>query len=314
MSDSRTGARGQAQLALLAATGLILAATLAGGCGSSTEKYQGPTPAPGAIKVVTTTTFLADMVVQVGREHVSVTSLVPQGGDVHTFDPRPSTAWALSDARLVFANGLGLDDWLSQLAADVGTGAPIVRLGEGLAGVSYISEGGVVNPHLWLDVSYAALYAGRIASALEQADPANAEAYRSAGQAYASRLADLDGWARDQLAAIPAANRRIVSYHDALPYFCRAYGLEVVGTVVPAPGQDPSPQEVQALLDAIQANHVRAIFSESQFNPDLAHTLAAEAGVSVVSDLYTDTLGDPPANTLEGMIRWDVEQMVEALQ
>jgi ABC-type Zn uptake system ZnuABC Zn-binding protein ZnuA len=297
-----------------AAIGLLLAGAIGGGCSSSSQVYQGPTPLPGAIKVVTTTTFLADMVVQVGREHVSVTSLVPQGGDVHTFDPRPSTAWALGEAQLIFANGLGLDDWLSQLAADVGTGAPIVRLAENLSGVDYIVEDGATNPHLWLDVSYAKLYAERIAAALEQADPANADFYRSGGEAYAARLADLDAWARAELAAIPQANRRIVSYHDALPYFCRAYGLEVIGTVVAAPGQDPSAGEIQDLVDAIRANGVKAIFAESQFRPDLAETIAAETGAKVVTDLYTDTLGDPPANTYEGMIRWDVDRMVGALQ
>lgn len=299
---------------MVAGAGLFVSALLAGGCSRPAVRYEGPTPAPGAIKVVTTTSFLADMVVQVGGEHVAVTSLVPRGGEVHTFDPRPSTAWALSEARLVLANGLGLDDWLAQLAADVGTGAPIVRLGEGLPGATYITEGRVVNPHLWLDVGNAERYAERIEATLEKIDPVNSADYRSRGQVYVARLADLDSWARAQLGAIPAANRRIVSYHDALPYFCRAYGLEVIGTVVSAPGQDPSAREVQTLLDAIRKNHVRAIFSEAQFSPDLARTIGSETGASVVSNLYTDTLGDPPASTFEGMIRWDVTHIVEALQ
>ena len=284
------------------------------GCGRVADTYPGPTPLPGALTVVTTTTFLADMVRQVGGEHVSVTSLVPKGGDVHTFDPRPSEAWALSNARLVFANGLGLDDWLTQLAADVGTDGPIVRLGQDLGGVSYIVEDGRTNPHLWLDVAYGELYVDRIETALATADPANASAYRAGHDAYQARLAALDTWARDQIAALPKANRRIVSYHDALPYFCRAYGLTVIGNVVAAPGQDPSAQEIQALIDAIRANGVRAIFSEAQFNPELAQTIASEAGATVVSDLYTDTLGDSPADTYEGIVRWDVNHIEEALR
>jgi len=106
---------------LLAVALVAAAVTAAGGCARTPDTYAGPTPLPGALNVVTTTTFIADMVRQVGGEHVSVLSLVPKGGEVHTFDPRPSEAWALSSARLVFANGLGLDDWLTQLAADVGT-------------------------------------------------------------------------------------------------------------------------------------------------------------------------------------------------
>lgn len=299
---------------LLAVALVAAAVTAAGGCARTPDTYAGPTPLPGALNVVTTTTFIADMVRQVGGEHVSVLSLVPKGGEVHTFDPRPSEAWALSSARLVFANGLGLDDWLTQLAADVGTDGPIVRLGENLPGVDYIIEDGQTNPHLWLDVANAEKYVDRIGAALATVDPANTAAYRAGRDAYRARLADLDAWARGQIAALPAANRRIVSYHDALPYFCRAYGLTVVGNVVAAPGQDPSVQEVQRLIDSIRTNGVRAIFSEAQFNPELARTIASEAGARVVSDLYTDTLGDSPADTYEGLVRWDVAHIAEALR
>ena len=299
---------------LLAVALVAAAVTAAGGCARIPDTYAGPTPLPGALNVVTTTTFIADMVRQVGGEDVSVLSLVPKGGEVHTFDPRPSEAWALSSARLVFANGLGLDDWLTQLAADVGTDGPIVRLGENLPGVNYIVENGQTNPHLWLDVANAEKYVDRIGAALATVDPANTAAYRAGRDAYRARLADLDAWARGQIAALPAANRRIVSYHDALPYFCRAYGLTVVGNVVAAPGQDPSVQEVQRLIDSIRTNGVRAIFSEAQFNPELARTIASEAGAQVVSDLYTDTLGDSPADTYEGIVRWDVAHIAEALR
>ena len=309
-----TWVRGPVVRRLLAVALVAAAVTGASGCARTADAYVGPTPLPGALDVVTTTTFLADMVRQVGGAHVSVLSLVPKGGEVHTFDPRPSEAWALSSARLVFGNGLGLDDWLTQLAADVGTDGPIVHLGVDLPGVDYIIENGQTNPHLWLDVANAEKYVDRIEAALVTADPGNAAAYRAGHDAYEARLAELDAWARTQLAALPAGNRRIVSYHDALPYFCRAYGLTVVGNVVSAPGQDPSVQEVQRLIDSIRSNGVRAIFSEAQFNPELARTIASEAGASVVSDLYTDTLGDSPADTYEGLVRWDVAHIAEALR
>src|SRR5450756_407210 len=87
---------------LLAVALVAAAVTAASGCARTPDTYAGPTPMPGALNVVTTTTLLADMVRQVGGQHVSVLSLVPKGGEVHTFDPRPSEAWALSSARLVF--------------------------------------------------------------------------------------------------------------------------------------------------------------------------------------------------------------------
>ena len=97
------------------------------------------------------------------------------------------------------------------------------------------------------------------------------------------------------------------------PYFAKAYGLEIVGTVIDAPGQDPSAGEIAALIDAIRSTGATALFGEAQFNPELARTIAEEAGITVVTDLYTDSLGDPPAGTYEGMIRWDADRVAGAL-
>jgi manganese/iron transport system substrate-binding protein len=104
-----------------------------------------------------------------------------------------------------------------------------------------------------------------------------------------------------------------VSFHDAFPYFAAAYGLEVVGTIVDAPGQDPSAGEIARLIKVVRESGVRAVLAEAQFSPDLARTIAAETGVVVVTDLYTGSLGDPPIDTFEGLIRWDVERIVAGL-
>jgi manganese/iron transport system substrate-binding protein len=297
----------------------LLVAALTAACGNSAEPGTstavGPTAEGNAVRVVATTTVLADMVRQAGGTRVSVTSLVPPGGEVHTFDPTPSDLAAVADADLVVMNGLGLDDWLATIVADSGTDATLVRLGEDLDGVEYLAgeEGEAVNPHLWLDVEYGMRYVERIGEALESADPANADAYERGASDYLARLEELDRWATEQLGAIPEADRRIVSFHEAFPYFAAAYGLEIVGTVVDAPGQDPSAGEIASLVEAIRASGARAVFSEAQFDPELAETVAREAGVTVERNLYNDSLGEPPADTYEGLIRWDVERVVEAL-
>jgi manganese/iron transport system substrate-binding protein len=283
------------------------------GPGSST----GPTPAPDALDVVATTTVLADMVRQVGGTHVDVASLVPPGGEVHTFDPTPDDIAHVADAGLIVMNGLGLDDWVGGLARDSGSTAPIVKLGVDLDGVDYLAgedEGEPVNPHLWMNVAYAINYVERIGEQLAIADPAHAADYGAATEAYVARLRDLDAWAGREIAALPEADRRIVSFHEAFPYFAAAYGLEIVGTVVAVPGQDPSAGEIAALIDAIRASGATALFSEAQFNPQLAETIADEAGVTVETNLYNDSLGDPPVDTYEGMIRWDVEKVVAAIR
>jgi ABC-type Zn uptake system ZnuABC Zn-binding protein ZnuA len=277
-----------------------------------------PTPAPDALRVVATTTVLADLVAQVGGTNVSVVSLVPPGGEVHTFDPSPSDVVLVGDAQLVVINGLGLDDWLAAIVTDAGSSAPIVRLGEDLPGVAYLTghdPGGdePVNPHLWLDVAHARAYVARIAGALAAADPADAAAYEAGAAAYDARLATLDEGIQAAISAVPEANRRVVSFHEAFPYYAAAYGLEIVGVIVAAPGQDPSAGEVAALVDEIRRSGARAVFAEAQFSPDLAETVAAEAGVTVVLDLYNDSLGDPPVDTYEGIMRWNTDRIVNAL-
>ena len=279
---------------------LLLLALLAG-CSPPAQS-----PDSGRLEVVATTTVLADLVAQVGGESVSVTSLVPKGGEVHTFDPSPGDVGRVAAADLVVVNGLGLDDWAVGLARDSGTGARVLTVADSIPAEQYIvdEETSRPNPHLWLDPSLAAGYARAIGQAIGTPDRA---------ETYVQELTALQAEARARIGALPADARRIVSFHDALPYFARAFDLEIVGVVVDAPGQDPSAGEIADLIGAIKASGVKAIFSEAQFPHDLADTVAEETGATVVADLYTDTLGDPPVDTYGGMIRWDVDRIVEAL-
>ena len=309
---SKAGAVRSAVVVTLALASLQLSA-----CGSPVNSN-----ADAHVSVVATTTIFADFVRRVGGERVAVRSLVPAGGEVHTFDPRPSDVMAFAGADLVLMNGLGLDDWVIQLVGDAGADVRTVRLAEDLPGVTYLAgdaghgEEGIdaVNPHLWLRVDYAGLYVQRVVDELSAVDPEGATGYQARGDAYGAKLDELDNWVRDQLGAVPAEDRRIVSLHDAFPYFADAYGLEVVGTVIDVPGQDPSAGEVADLVDAIRASGVSAILSEAQFPGDLPERIAAETGVQVITDLYSDSVGPAPQDSYEAIIRWDVERIATALR
>ena len=298
---------------VLPALALLVVTVLVAACGG-----PGATPAPSGdtLKVVTTTTVLADLVRQVGGTRVDVFSLVPKGGEVHTFDPTPTDVKRVAGARLLFANGLGLDDWLTALAQDAGTDAVVVRLGEDLPGVTYLAgdgDGEAPNPHVWLDAAYAARYVDRIEAALSQADPAGAAGYAAAADAYRARLESLDAEITARLGELPSTSRVVVSFHDAFPYFAAAYGLTVAGSIVDAPGQDPSAGDIADLVATIRSGGARAILAEAQFNPRLAETIAAETDAIVVTDLYSDSVGDAPAETYEGLMRWNTDRLVAAL-
>ncbi len=272
--------------------------------------------ASGKLTVVTTTTVFADMVSNVGGDLVSVTSIVPKNADVHTFEPRPADVRTVASAKLLVMNGLGLDDWLQKTITDASAaGTPLLQLGVDLPGVILLpgETSATENPHLWMDVKYAELYVDRIAQALGSADPAHAAAYETQAAAYKQQLEALDSWVRTQIATIPEANRKLVTFHDAFPYYAREYGITIVGVAVEAPGQDPSAGYTAQLITAIKNAGVKAIFSEAQFPAKLVDELASETGCKVVSNLYDDALGDPPVTSYEEVIRWDTTQLVQAL-
>jgi ABC-type Zn uptake system ZnuABC Zn-binding protein ZnuA len=325
-------ARLVARLNLMTAFVTVALATILLACSTGPGPSAGstlPAPEPDALKVVTTTTVLADLVRQVGGASVSVESLVPRGGEVHTFDPGPSDVVTIGEAQLVVLNGLGLDEWLGALVADAGSTAPVVELADDLDGVEYLAgrhddddagtgatdahAGQTLNPHLWLNAGYARGYVARIGEALAAADPDDSAAYEAGAADFDARLAALDDRIRTAIGAIPESRRRVASFHEGFAYFAAAYGLEIVGVIVDAPGQDPSAGELAALVEAIRASGARAVFTEAQFSPDLAETVAAEAGVTVVRDLYNDSLGDPPVDTYEAMMRWNADRIAEAL-
>jgi ABC-type Zn uptake system ZnuABC Zn-binding protein ZnuA len=273
-----------------------------------------PSPEPDALRVVTTTTVIADIVRNVAREHAQVVSIVPAGVGPEDYEPRPGDAQLLADAALIVSNGVGLDDFLQKLL-DSGTGGrtPQLVLGEG---VPPVMVDGVANPHFWLDPSLVAQrFVPAIIGSLSTIDPGHGADYGANGASYAASIDALDALLAGLVAEIPEANRKLVTFHDAFPYLARHYGFQLIGVILANVGSEPSAADLARLVDQVRAAGVRAVFGEAQFSPELARTLADEAGITtVVSDLYTDALGDPPADTYLGLMRTDIERIVDALR
>jgi len=323
MESARSSERALTLLAVVAVMALLVAC---GGARGEPEASPEPSPAvETSLPVVVSLPVFVSLVEAVGADRVRVSALVPGGTDPHTYQPTPRDAQVLADAEVVFVNGLGLEEWLSDLLASAGSDARVVELGAGLATLhdehgheesegtpeaehAHQHEEG--NPHLWLDPYYAAEYVRRIAQTLGELDPAGAVTYRENAERYIAEIEAFDAWAKEQIGRIPPERRKLVTFHDAFPYFAEHYGLELVGVIVLSPGREPSPQELARLADLIRQQGVPAIFTEPQFNPKLAETLARETGV-VVLELYSDT---PPAGEdFLGMMRRNIEHVVEGL-
>jgi len=295
-----------------------LAMLASSGCGpaaSSSAAGSGgpPTAAADAIKVVATTTVFADIVQNVGGSRVVATSIIPAGVGPEDYEPKPDDARKLSDAKLVVSNGVGLDNFLDRLLAS-GTGGktPQLVLGDG---IPTITVDGEANPHFWLDPSLVKqYYVPKIAAKLSDIDPAGKATYDANAAAYSSTLDSLDAELKAKIATIPEANRKLVTFHDAFPYFARHFGFELVGVILANVGQEPTAADLAALVDKVKSAGVKAVFSEAQFSPKLSQTLAQEAGVTkVVTTLYNDALGPAPADSYLGLMRWNVDQIVAAL-
>jgi zinc/manganese transport system substrate-binding protein/manganese/iron transport system substrate-binding protein len=285
------------------------------GCGAGAG---GPSPTgaagPGAIRVVTTTTVFADIVKSVGGARADVKSIIPPGVGPEDYEPKPDDARSLADAQLIVSNGVGLDDFLNRLL-ESGSGGKTPRLVLG-EGIEPILVDGEPNPHFWLDPSLVKSgYLPKIVTALSALAPGDAATFQANAAAYASQLDALDAELKTKVDTIPQANRKLVTFHDAFPYFARHYGFELVGVVLANVGQEPNAAELAALVEKVKAAGVKAVFSEAQFNAKLAQTLADEAGIKqVVTTLYNDALGPAPADSYPGMMRWNVDEIVEALR
>lgn len=292
--------------------GIILLAIWAGlsACGAP----SGSSSVPGAINVVTTTTVFADIVQNVGGNRITATSIIPPGVGPEDYEPKPDDARRLSDAKLIVSNGVGLDDFLDDLLAS-GTGGTTPRLVLG-EGIPTLTVDGEQNPHFWLDPSLVKqYYLPKIAAKLTQIDPAGKATFDANVIAYGGQLDGLDAELMANVAELPAVDRKLVTFHDAFPYFARHFGFELVGVILENVGQEPTGSDLAALVDRVKAAGVKAVFSEAQFSPKLSETLAREAGITtVVTTLYTDSLGPAPAATYLGLLRWDVDQIVAALR
>ena len=302
---------------------------LVAGCNGSAASPS-PSESTGAAAdytVIATTSVFADLAQLALGDNVTIETIIPAGVDVHTFEPSPADAQKLAGADLIVMNGLGLDEWALSLLEAAGKGEEdVLELAEGIdesnawvylegeehdeeAGEEH-SEGegeehghGGTDPHIWLDPKGAAIYVNRIAARVAAELPERAAEIESARDAGLAEIAALDEELRVGFAAVEASARKIVTFHDAFGYFARAYEIEIVGVAVEAPGQEPSAKEIAALIDAIKAAGVTSVFSEAQFPSKVLDQVAAETGATVLENLYSDALGDAPANSYLGAMR-----------
>ena len=292
---------------------VVAASACSGGSDTATE---------GRPVIVTTVAPITSIVSSVVGDRATVTGIVPEGSDSHTFEPKPSAAEVLSKADVVYMNGLQLEEPTKKLAqANLADGAEVVELGtqaipesEYLYDFSFPRSGGKPNPHLWTDPPLAKRYAEIVKDDVSKRDPKNADYYDTNYQRFAAQVDELDAAMRTSFKPIP--NRRLLTYNNTYAHFAKTYDWKVVGAIQVSDFEDPTPKEVASLVGQVKREKVPAIFGSEVFPSPVLKQIGREADVRYVDVLRDDDLpGEPgePEHSWMGLMRFDFITMTEAL-
>jgi zinc/manganese transport system substrate-binding protein len=270
------------------------------------------------LKVVATFSILGDLVRNVGGDRVDTVTLVGPNGDAHVYEPTPSDAKRIADAKVIFGNGIGFEGWIPRLVKASGTKAPVVTASTGVKPLKAAAQGhdhGSADPHAWQSVANARIYVANIRDGLIQADPAGKASYEANAAAYTARLDVLEQEVKEAIARIPAERRKVITTHEAFGYFQQAYGIAFIAPQGVSTESEASARDVARIITQIRRQKIPAVFLENVTDPRLSKRIADESGARVGGTLYSDALTDAkgPAPTYIDMIRHNIQALSIAL-
>lgn len=272
---------------------------------------------------------IADMIQQVGGEHVDVIFVLPAGASPHTFEPKPSLVKKISSAKIFFMVGVGLEFWAQKFISLSEAALKTVVLSNGVPLIYTTGHfddrqkhhGGkndsnvrlnVANPHIWLDPVIAKSMVNKIVAALSEVDNRYLTYYNQQGQMYLDELDKLDGLINATVESFRI--KKYVSFHASWDYFARQYDLQSVGVIEAVPGRNPTPILIKNIVASIKKHDIKAVFAEPQLNPRAAEVIAREAKVKL---LMLDPMGGPKIegrNSYIDLMKYNLNVLKEALE
>ena len=277
-----------------------------------------PADAADRIKVVATFSVIGDMVANVAGDRIELVTLVGPAGDTELFKPSLADGKNVAEAKIVFMNDLNdeFEPWLEPLLKQAKFSGAKIIVSRGAKTYSSTEERAPrsktgeeeIDQHAWLDPKNGIIYVRNIAAALAKSDPANAAEYRARADAYIKDLQVLDAWAKVEIAALPAAKRRVLASHDSLQYLAKAYGITLLSINGWTNNSEPSAAELARLAKQVRQERIHALFLDSITDPRAMQQVAKETGASIGGTLYGDALSKPggDADTYLKMLRHDV--------
>ncbi len=268
------------------------------------------------LKVVTTFTVIADMAKNVAGDAAEVTSITKPGAEIHEYQPTPGDIRRAQGADLILVNGFNLELWFSRFYQRL-KGVPQVTVTEGIEplGITKGPYNGKPNPHAWMSPDNALIYVDNIRKALQKYDPANAAVYQANADRYKTQIQQTLAPMRAEIEKLPENQRWLVTSEGAFSYLARDLGLKELYLWPINADQQGTPQQVRKVIDAVRANHIPTIFSESTISAKPAQQVAREAGIHYGGVLYVDSLSnsDGPVPTYLDLLRVTTDTVAKGI-
>ncbi|MEJ8755440.1 zinc ABC transporter substrate-binding protein [Pontibacter sp. H259] len=301
---------------------LLLVCLVAFGCRQTINK--GPVPEGKKLYVVTTTGILADAVKNIVGEAATVEAIMGSGVDPHLYKATQGDLQKLTDADLIVYNGLHLEGKMGEVLQKLNRFKSVVAAAEQLPEERLLQSQDYADshdPHVWFDVSLWQLVVKHLATELQLKDPKNAELYATNAAAYLKELEGLHTYTRKAITSIPEQQRILITAHDAFGYFGKAYSIDVRGLQGISTVSEFGLQDVSGLVNFIADRKIKAVFVESSVSPKAIEAVVIGSRkkgheVRIGGTLYSDALGEAgtPEGTYQGMVRYNVRQIVSALK
>lgn len=290
------------------------------------------------IPVMASFSILGDLVKQVGKDHVAVQTLVGPNGDAHTYEPSPQDAIKMSKAKLFVVNGLGFEGWMERLVSASHYKGKVVTASNGITPREFTAEeaakeeaeeahehhnehhdehhDGGHDPHAWHNIPNAIQYVHYIADGLSQIDPAHQSDYQANAKSYIQKLEQLDADLLKKFAAIPDAERKMITSHDAFGYLSARYHITTLAPQGMSTESEASAKDVAVIVKQIRQEKIKALFVENISDPRMIQQISRETGVKPGQELFSDALSpaNGPASTYFDMMQYNTSQILAAMK
>ena len=275
-------------------------------------------------RVVTTTGMIADLVENIGGDHVDTVALMGSGVDPHLYKATQGDVSKLLKADLILFNGLHLEGKMQDIFAKLAEKKPVYAISADISPAELLASEDYADqhdPHIWFDVQLWLQAAAKVNRVLGELLPVHQADINQRYQAYREQLTALDNWVRTQIQTIPAGQRVLVTAHDAFGYFARAYGMEVHALQGINTASEFGLHDLKQIRELIIERQIKAVFVESsvprKFIQSLQEGLLSSGyQIEIGGELFSDAMGPAgsEASTYTGMVRHNVSTIVEALR